>query len=117
MNTDKLKLFQKLYDLYLYLHKTVMKFPKSQRFLLSNQLLKINLNMIRLTSIANKKINRLAEQQEIQTQLDLFLVHIRLAKDLNFLSNKKYEIVMKKILEIDIMLQAWIRANKNSKVS
>ena len=114
---DQLVLFQRLYDLYVYMHKTVSQFPKSQRFILSVNLLQINFQMIRLTIIANSKKERETEQQELSVQLDLFRVYVRLAKDVGFLPIRKYGFVMEKINEISKMLNAWIKYTKTSSSS
>ena len=106
---DQLIIFQKLYDLYIYTHKTAMKFPKSQRFLLSNNLLQTNMEMIRLTIIANSKRERAKEQNQISVKVDIFRIYVRLAKDINFLSIKKYQVLMERINEIGKMLTAWKR--------
>jgi len=86
-----------------------MKFPKSQRFLLSNNLLQTNMEMIRLTIIANSKRERAKEQNQISVNLDIFRIYVRLAKDINFLSIKKYQVLMERINEIGKMLTAWKR--------
>ena len=86
-----------------------MKFPKSQRFLLSNNLLQTNMEMIRLTIIANSKRERAKEQNQISVNLDIFRIYVRLAKDVNFLSIKKYQVLMERINEIGKMLTAWKR--------
>ena len=85
----------------------VAKFPKNQRFLISNNLLQANLEMIKLTIIANSKPNRIEEQNQISLNLDLFRIYVRIAKDLNFISIKKYEYVAELINEIGRMLTAW----------
>jgi uncharacterized protein VirK/YbjX len=109
---DQLIIFQKLYDLYLYTHKMVARFPKSQRFLLSNYLLQTNMEMIKLTIVANSKPDRLIEQNQISLNLDLFRIYVRIAKDINFLSIKKYAVVADKINEIGKLLNAWTRSTK-----
>lgn len=109
---DQLIIFQKLYDLYLYTHRMVARFPKAQRFLLSNALLKTNMEMIRLTVIANSKPDRRAEQKKISVNLDLFRVYVRVAKDVGFLSIKKYGVVAEKINEIGRLLNAWMRVSR-----
>lgn len=111
---DQLIIFQKLYDLYLYSHQMVGRFPKSQRFLLSNNLLATNMEMIKLTIIANSKPDRLEEQNQISVNLDLYRIYVRIARDVNFLSIKKYGVVMKKINEIGKLLTAWKKANKKA---
>jgi hypothetical protein len=109
---DQLIIFQKLYDIYLYTHKMVARFPKSQRFLLSNCLLQTNIEMIKLTIIANSKPDRIEEQKQISVNLDLFRIYVRIAKDINFLSIKKYGIIMEKLNEIGKLLNAWTRSTK-----
>lgn len=85
----------------------VSKFPKSQRFLISNKLLESNLEMIRLTIVANSKSDRKEEQKQISVILDIFRIHIRLSKDLNMLSIKRYTHFMELINEIGRLLTAW----------
>lgn len=90
----------------------VARFPKSQRFLLSNYLLQTNMEMIKLTIVANSKPDRLVEQNQISLNLDLFRIYVRIAKDVNFLSIKKYSVVADKINEIGKLLNAWTRSTK-----
>lgn len=90
----------------------VARFPKSQRFLLSNYLLQTNMEMIKLTIVANSKPDRLVEQNQISLNLDLFRIYVRIAKDVNFLSIKKYSMVADKINEIGKLLNAWTRSSK-----
>ena len=90
----------------------VARFPKSQRFLLSNCLLQTNMEMIKLTIIANSKPDRVEEQKQISVNLDLFRIYVRIAKDINFLSIKKYSVVVDKINEIGKLLNAWTRSTK-----
>lgn len=113
---DQLIIFQKLYDLFVYTHRLVAKFPKSQRFLISNYLLQVNIEMIRLTIVANSKPDRQEEQKQISTNLDLFRIYTRLAKDINFISIKKYELMMEKINEIGRLLTAWKKSVKSPNV-
>lgn len=110
---DQLIIFQKLYDLYLYTHKTVNKFPKSQRFLLSNYLLQTNIEMLKLTIIANSKRDRLEEQKKLSVQLDIFRVFVRLSKDINFLSMKQYQYFAERINEIGRLLTAWRKSSSD----
>jgi hypothetical protein len=109
---DQLIIFQKLYDLFVYTHNVVAKFPKSQRFLLANHLLQANIEMIKLTIIANSKPDRLAEQKEISLQLDLFRIYVRLAKDVHFLALPQYEYLMVLVNEIGRLLSGWMKTGR-----
>jgi hypothetical protein len=108
---DQLIVFQKLYDLYLYTHKTVGTFPKNQRFLLSNYLLQTNMEMIKFAIVANSKRDRINEQDQISLNLDLFRVYVRISRDTNFLSVKQYEHFMERISEIGKLLTSWKKAS------
>jgi hypothetical protein len=66
-----------------------------------------NLEMLRLTIVANSKTDRKEEQKQISVILDIFRIHIRLSKDLNLLSVKKYTHFMELINEIGRLLNAW----------
>lgn len=109
---DQLIVFQKLYDLFLYTHKTVGKFPKNQRFLLSSYLLQTNMEMIKLTIIANSKRDRANEQDQISLNLDIFRICVRITRDVNFLSIKQYGHFMERIGEIGKLLTSWKKAGK-----
>lgn len=109
---EHLIVFQKIYDLYLYTHKVVMKFPKCQRFLLSSKLIETNLEMLRLTIVANSKKDRKEEIKEISVLLDIFRIHVRVCKDLNFLSVKQYSHFTELINEVGRLLVGWERVVK-----
>lgn len=111
---DHLIVFQKLYDLYLYTHKCVMKFPKCQRFLISNKLLEASLEMLRLTIVANAKSDRAEELKQISVLLDVFRIHVRLSKDLNLLSIKRYTHFTELVNEIGRLLTGWKKTIKVS---
>jgi hypothetical protein len=70
------------------------------------------MEMIKLTIVANSKPDRLVEQNQISLNLDLFRIYVRIAKDVNFLSIKKYSVVADKINEIGKLLNAWTRSTK-----
>ena len=111
---DQLIIFQKIYDLLLYIYPTVNKFPKSQRFVLSQHIFNSLLEILKLTIIANSKPikERIYEQEQISVYLDIFRIYIRLSKDLNFLSIRKYEHIMRYINEIGKLLHGWKKASK-----
>jgi hypothetical protein len=69
--------------------------------------------MLRLTIVANSKNDRKEEQKQISVLLDIFRIHIRLSKDLNLLSVKKYTHFMESINEIGRLLTAWQNSTKS----
>ena len=108
---DQLIIFQKIYDLFVYMYPTVNKFPKSQRFILSQHLLNTLLKILKLTIIANSKREREKEQNLISVHLNIFRILIRLSKDINFLSIRQYEHIMRQVNEIGKLLTGWKRAS------
>lgn len=108
---DQLIIFQKIYDLLVYMYPAVNKFPKSQRLVLSQHILNTLLKILKLTIIANSKKDRRREQDLISVHLDIFRILIRLARDINFLSVRKYEHIMRQINEIGKLLTGWKKAS------
>jgi len=104
-NYDELILFQKIYDLMLWLHPAVNKFPKSQRFVLGqrieNCLLDILEDVIRL--IAQNFENRTL-LEELNIRVDKLRILVRMAKDLKFINVKRYEFFAERIVEIGKMI-------------
>ncbi len=107
---EKLTLYQKIFDLYLYTHKFIKKFPKSERFLISLALQEALLEAIKLTVKANLqrvKKKRRYFQEKIEAELEIYLTVLRLSRELNFLSKKKYRIASEKMEEIFKILYGW----------
>lgn len=110
---EKLALYQKTYDLYLYTHKFIKKFPKAERFLVSLALQEALLETIKLTVQANlkrSKKERLRLQEEMEAQLRIYLTALRLARDLNFLPKRKYAHACQLAEEILRILYGWKRS-------
>jgi len=114
---DKLILYQKTYDLYLYTHKFIKKFPKSERLLISFTLRESLLESIKLMVRANLKKGkkeRLVYQEEIEVQLMTYLTALRLSRDLNFLPKKKYQHASFLVNEIIKILYGWKKSKKEN---
>ncbi len=114
---DKLILYQKTYDLYLYTHKFIKKFPKSERFLISKALQGSLLEAIKLSVKANLQKNqkrRLIYQEGIEVQLQIYLTVLRLSRDLNFLPKKKYQHASFLVNEIIKILYGWKKSKKEN---
>lgn len=107
---EKLTFYQKIFDLYLYTHKFIKKFPKSERFLISLALQEALLEAIKLTVKANLKRSKEERnnlQEEIEAQLEIYLTALRLSRRLNLLSKRKYRIASEKMEEIFRILYGW----------
>ena len=104
-----LVIFQKVYDLILWLYPTVNKFPKSQRFVLGQQIENTLLEILKGIIQTNQESNRLPYFKQISVDLDKLRILIRLSKDLKFISIRQYQFGAEKINEIGKILGGWMK--------
>lgn len=108
---EKLLIFQKTYDLLLWLYPVVNRIPKSHRMVLGRELEETAISLLVLIIKANKSRGQLRTelQLRISDDLDSLRILIRLTKDLKFMSIKQYTVGAEKINEIGRMLQSWMK--------
>ncbi|MCF7796105.1 diversity-generating retroelement protein Avd [Patescibacteria group bacterium] len=106
---QNLKIFEKTYELILWIYPAVNRFPKTQRFVLGQQVENTVLNLLKLIIQANAERNKLPYLKQLSVELDKLRILVRLSKDLRFLSIKQYEFAANKINEIGKMLGGWIK--------
>ena len=106
---DDLIIYQKTYDLILWIFPIVNKFPKKQRFVLGQQIENELLEIIKDIILANNERNKTEILKRISIRLDTLRTLIRLAKDLRFLSIKHYENAAIKMNEIGKLLSGWTK--------
>ena len=106
---QNLVIFQKVYDLILWLYPTVNKFPKSQRFVLGQQIENTVLEILKGTIQANQESDKLPYLKQISVDLDKLRILIRLSKDLKFISIRQYQFAAEKINEIGRILGGWMK--------
>ena len=107
---DDLIIYQKTYDLMLWLHPVVNKFPKSQQFILGQRIENKTLDIIRSMILANAERDKSATLKRASVELDELRILIRLSKDLRFINIKKYGFAAEKINEIGRLLSGWTRS-------
>jgi len=107
-----LAIFEKTYELILWLYPTVNKFPKSQRFVLGQQLENALLDILKGIIQANQERNKLEILKQVSIDLDKFRILFRLAKDLRFMSIKQYQFGAEKINEVGKVLGGWMKSSK-----
>ena len=107
-----LVIFQKVYDLILWMYPLVNKFPKSQRFVLGQQLENTLLDILKGIIQANQERNKLETLKQVSIDLDKFRILFRLAKDLRFMSIKQYQFGAEKINEVGKVLGGWMKSSK-----
>jgi four helix bundle protein len=107
---NNLKLYQKMYDLILYSFPIIDRFPKKQKFVLGQQIENCMIEITKLIVHANKLKSRRSKLFEIDIELEKLRLLVRLAKDLGFMSIKKYGNHAEKINEIGKILGGWMKA-------
>ena len=107
---QNLAIFEKTYELILWLYPTVNKFPKSQRFVLGQQIENTILEILKGIIEANQERDKLAYLKKISVELDKLRILVRLSKDLRFISIRQYSFAAEKINEIGKMLGGWIKS-------
>ncbi len=107
---DQLAIFEKTYQLILWLFPTVHKFPKAQRFVLGQQIENTALDLLRGIIAANQERDRLFILKRVSVDLDTLRLLIRLAKDLDFISVRQYVFAAERVNEIGRLLGGWMRS-------
>lgn len=110
---DDLIIFQKVYDLILWLYPIINKFPKKQRFVLGQQIQNELIEILKGIIEANQEIHKSGILKRISINLDKLRILIRLGKDLHFISIKQYQTAAEKINEIGRLLSGWMRKFSN----
>lgn len=110
---NELVIYQKHYDLILYSFPIINRFPRSQKFVLGQQIENCMVNISRMIIRANKKYNKKSTLYEIDILLEELRLLIRIAKDLHILSIKQYGIIAKKVNEIGRLLGGWIKSQQS----
>lgn len=106
---DDLIIFQKVYDLILWLYPAVNKFPKSQRFVLGQRIENTVLEILKGIIQANQESNKLPYLKQVSIDLDKLRILVRLSKDLKFINIRQYRFVAEKINEIGKILGGWMK--------
>jgi len=105
-----LVIFQKVYDLILWMYPLINKFPKKQRFVLGQQIENTILEILKGIIEANQERDKLAYLKKISVELDKLRILVRLSKDLRFISIRQYSFAAEKINEIGKMLGGWMKS-------
>jgi four helix bundle protein len=105
-----LVIFQKAYDLMLYISPIIDRFPKYEKFALCSQLKNCVLAITRQIIRANKSRNKRPIMYDIDVSIEELRVLVRFAHDRKFLSKKSYAESSRRISEIGRLLGGWIKA-------
>lgn len=107
---EELKILQKIYDMMKYGYQALAQFPKSEKFALAEDIKKCMDVMLERCIEAQKKYYKKTTLQDLDVANTKLRAYLRLAKELTFLSPKKYEIWCGFSVEIGKMLGGWLKS-------
>jgi hypothetical protein len=116
MGMKESPLYVRTYDFLLWLVPRVQKFPKVHRFALSERIQRLAFDFQDSLVAAGKSQGEARSMQlhQADVQLAQLRVWIRLARDLEALSIRRYEHAARLVSEIGRLLGAWIKQEKTS---
>jgi four helix bundle protein len=106
----ELVIYQKIYDLMLYAFPIINRFPKSQRFVLGQQIQNTMLGIATMIVQANAERDKRRTLRQIDVELEKLRLLTRLAKDLNMLPVKQYGLMSERVSEIGRLLGGWMKS-------
>lgn len=109
---EQLKILQKTYDMIQYGYICLQQYPKSEKYTLAAETKKAMFELLKAIIMANRRYYKKNAIQEADVQLEILRYYIRLAKDLRFLSIKKYENWSKMTTEIGKMIGGWLKSTR-----
>jgi len=100
MAIEDLILYQKIYDFILYSFPILKKFPKSQKWVLAQDIQKSLINLQKYIILAHRNYYRRDMLKKADVELEIIRCLIRLSKDLKFISIQRYGVFCIKLEEI-----------------
>lgn len=107
----ELIIFEKMYELNLWLFPMVSKFPKAERFVLGQQIESVALRITMGIMHANSEKIKIPRLRQVSVELDMLRVLIRLAHDLRFMTTKQYGHASERITEVGRLLGGWMKSS------
>lgn len=89
-------------------------FPKTKRYTLGQKIDNLTLDIFELLFAIPTSLNKTAILDQISSKLDLLKILLRLSKDSQSITDKKYLELQVILQEIGRMLGGWIRSTKQS---
>ena len=107
---------KKLYELYKYTHRLILKFPKHERYTLGEKLERIILDAIEYIAFGNSQPKNFKDGYLVKAnaKIEILKVLYRLAFDLEIIEDKEYLKAEECLQEIGKMLGGWIKYLKSS---
>lgn len=111
----ELSVIAKTYDLILWFVPIIGRFPRSHRFVLGERLEGKLYGLLDTLIQAKYHSDRMALLEDANVALETLRFQVRLAKDLELLSLRRYEYVARHIDDIGREIGAWVRQQRIGK--
>lgn len=109
---EKFLIYTKTVDFITWLFPTVNKFPKSQRFVLGQQVETAVLKFLEGVIRANLEKDKVERQKfliQLDVELQILRSLLRVAYVLKFLSHRQFEFCLEQATELGKMLGGWVK--------
>lgn len=103
-------IYQKCYDLYVYIQGPLRQLPKHEKYVLAAQIRNSLLQILRKIILANKTRKKLPILYDIDADIEVLRSLLRLTKEMKYISLIQYGMCAYYIDEIGKMLGGWIKA-------
>jgi len=115
-NTKELVIFTQTYDLLTWLLPQCERFPKSQRFVVTQRLQGAALDFQEAIFEANARsgAQRLEYLQAADADLNKLRLYLRLSRHWNWLSSGQYEDASRMVADVGKLLGGWIKQTRSS---
>lgn len=113
---ENLKIYKQYVELTYYTFEILEKYPKKERFALSNEIKTTTLDGMKIIIKAQKefsKTRRIEILHTLDSNLKFLKVLIRISHKKKYINNKNYASWSKKLANISNMMGAWIKSCQN----
>jgi len=107
---ENLVIYQKVYDLMIYLFPIIDRFPKYEKFVLCTQVKNCIIDIARRIIRANKSRSKRPLLYDIDVSIEELRMLIRFSHDRKYLFHNSYAETSKRINEIGRLLGGWMKS-------
>ncbi|MBC8213352.1 MAG: four helix bundle protein [Candidatus Marinimicrobia bacterium] len=111
---DELPVYKASYDLLVEIFRFTKNFSKEYKYTVGESLKKETLELITLIYRANTKRVKFDVLQEARERIEVIRLFIRLLKDLQQISLKKFVFINKQVENVSKQLTGWQQNSRNS---
>lgn len=108
MNQEDLQIRLKVEEMIHYGHAALRQFPKSEKHVLSAEIRRCMIEILRLVITCNRRYYKKTTLQNLDTELDVLRYLVRMSMEFSFLPFRQYEIWSRHNDEIGRYLGKWM---------